>query len=126
MALGAGERVLYARQLLLTELRDDAHERVLETRTAVEGSPAPRALAVFEDYAARAGLGVRPGSGPALSVRLPSEAELLRHAGSRERKAAVAALAGALAAASAVLRAAGADVPEDSSSLLSVVSEDVS
>jgi len=126
MALTEGERVLYARQLLLAELREPVHARVLAARAELSGAPSAAARDAFECYATRAGLGAQASAeSPAIRIALPSETELAALAGPAARSPALAMLAGALSATRAVLSAAGIDPGVDVLRQLSVVSEDV-
>jgi hypothetical protein len=132
MSLSEGERVHFARQLLLTELGPEAHERLLQAQASVPADAAERACAAFALYTVRAGLGTRTHGAPTVHAEgmtvhavLPTEAELGALAGSPERAPAVALICGAIAATAAVLEAAGVAASPPHLEQLCVLSEEV-
>jgi hypothetical protein len=132
MALTEGERVLYARQLLLAEFGPEAHERMAQTQPSLAVDADGRARAAFALYAARAGLGRRPDLSVCTETEngvrravLPNVAALDALAGSPERAPAVALICGAFAATAAVFEAAGVPACPAHLEQLSVLAEEL-
>jgi hypothetical protein len=125
MGLTARDRARYTRHLLLTQLGDTAQERLLATRVRV-GSNANAdagALAVARTYLTRAGVTFSDDEN-ASELGIATSSEVERLAGRRELLEPARALAGALAAVSAIQAAAQLEWPSTQTATVVISSEE--
>lgn len=110
--LSDADKVLYARQILLSELGPAGQERLAATEVRIAAAADARVSIVARDYLVRAGVGSQPRALLApLDVSAASQAEVERVAGSAALEGCAAWLLGSFAAVEAIKAAAGVGTP---------------